>query len=326
LLTDFVIQFFSEQPRRERAVFGLLTGKQTISILYAALIHQQLQWLHLYPSLSKEAFSAAITTLKVQRMLRETETGLILTEKGQHLKQAAVTQLPLPTHYQPWMNLPVFAPRFFLGVQVLSEASYANRAYQPISVNWATQQVVKQWYQQVDHRAAVTTLSSLFQGLPTELADTLAANMIGHDYAGQLMPATLQAHFERLDALAALVQQLANTRSMWTALWGGPRDFVSRPAQQTLAQARAGMALPTIAHRSHRKQSTINEHLLLAAIMGETLPIEHLVPLKIHRALNRVTQIYDHQALLAAIPGSTFFQIRLFQILSFQGRWPRVTT
>ncbi|MDN6090789.1 MAG: hypothetical protein L0I56_03315, partial [Lacticaseibacillus paracasei] len=67
-------------------------------------------------------------------------------------------------------------------------------------------------------------------------------------------------------------------------------------------------------------------HLLLAAIMGETLPIEHLVPLKIHRALNRVTQIYDHQALLAAIPGSTFFQIRLFQILSFQGRWPRVTT
>ena len=145
MLTDFVIQFFSEQPRRERAVFGLLTGKQTISILYAALIHQQLQWLHLYPSLSKEAFSAAITTLKVQRMLRETETGLILTEKGQHLKQAAVTQLPFPTHYQPWMNLPVFAPRFFLGVQVLSEASYANRAYQPISVNWATQQVVKQW-------------------------------------------------------------------------------------------------------------------------------------------------------------------------------------
>ena len=61
----------------------------------------------------KEAFSAAITTLKVQRVLRETETGLILTEKGQHLKQAAVTQLPLPTHYQPWMNLPVFAPRFF---------------------------------------------------------------------------------------------------------------------------------------------------------------------------------------------------------------------
>ncbi|EPD09976.1 hypothetical protein Lpp48_12526 [Lacticaseibacillus paracasei subsp. paracasei Lpp48] len=51
-----------------------------------------------------------------------------------------------------------------------------------------------------------------------------------------------------------------------------------------------------------------------------------MVPLKIHRALNRVTQIYDHQALLAAIPGSTFFQIRLFQILSFQGRWPRVTT
>ena len=50
-----------------------------------------------------------------------------------------------------------------LGVQVLSEASYANRAYQPISVNWATQQVVKQWYQQLDHRAAVTTLSSLFK-------------------------------------------------------------------------------------------------------------------------------------------------------------------
>ena len=110
--------------------------------------------------------------------------------------------------------------------------------------------------------------------------------MIGHDYAGQLMPATLQAHFERLDALAALVQQLANTREYVDGVVGGPRDFVSRPAQQTLAQARAGMALPTIAHRSHRKQSTINEHLLLAAIMGETLPIEHLVPLKIHRALD----------------------------------------
>ena len=69
LLTDLAIQFFDTQPRRERAVFGLLAGKKTISNLYAALTHQQLQWLQLYPSLSKELFLQAVAQLKMHGQL-----------------------------------------------------------------------------------------------------------------------------------------------------------------------------------------------------------------------------------------------------------------
>lgn len=326
MLPDLVIQFFNTQPRRERSVFGLLTGKQTISILYAALSHHQLQWLHLYPGLSKEAFLAAVTRLKAQKYLAATETGLVLTEAGQKRQIQAAQMVSLPGHYQPWMRVDKFAPRFFLAVQVLSEASYHSQAYRPISTDWATQQAVKRWYRKTPIKTAVTELTDLFERLPESLADELAANLVGHEYAGQHRPATLQAHFANVNALAAVVREIAAAKNQWYALWGGPQDLVTRPAQATLKQVWSDVDLATVAAQSHRKMSTVKEHLLLAAIMGQDVPITKLIPPAVHHALDQATQWQDHQALLATIPDSEFFQIRLFQIFKMQGRWPRAAT
>ncbi|KMO47853.1 hypothetical protein PY97_09465 [Lacticaseibacillus rhamnosus] len=329
MLTDLAIQFFDTQPRRERAVFGLLAGKKTISNLYAALTHQQLQWLQLYPSLSKELFLQAVAQLKMHGQLTTTETGLVLTAKGQQFQRQAAKRVPLPTYYQPWMHLAKFAPRFFLAIQVLSEASYHSQAYRPISTDWANQQAVKRWYRQLNIESAIADLIALFERLPPQLADILAANLIGHDYAGQAQPPTLSAHFSRINALAALVNEIAAIKdegNPWYKLWGGPQDLVTRPARYSLQQVQAGVGLKAIASKSHRKLSTVKEHLLLAAIMGESLPVEQLIPQPIHQALDQIDQWQDQQVLLDTVPASDFFQVRLFQILKLQGRWSRVAT
>ncbi|EGF34456.1 hypothetical protein AAULR_10660 [Lacticaseibacillus rhamnosus MTCC 5462] len=60
--------------------------------------------------------------------------------------------------------------------------------------------------------------------------------------------------------------------------------------------------------------------------MGESLPVEQLIPQPIHQALDQIDQWQDHQVLLDTVPASDFFQVRLFQILKLQGRWSRVAT
>lgn len=129
--------------------------------------------------------------------------------------------------------------------------------------------------------------------------------------------------------MAALVNEIAAIKdegNPWYELWGGPQDLVTRPARYSLQQVQAGVGLKAIASKSHRKLSTVKEHLLLAAIMGESLPVEELIPQPIHQALDQIDQWQDHQVLLDTVPATDFFQVRLFQILKLQGRWSRVAT
>ncbi|WP_054661807.1 hypothetical protein [Lacticaseibacillus camelliae] len=98
MLTDFVVQLFDEQPRRETAAYMLLNGKKTLSVLFAALQHGQLQWLQLYPTLGRADFQAAVKQLVNAHALTHTETGLVLTDPAAKMQAAA--RVPLPTHYQ----------------------------------------------------------------------------------------------------------------------------------------------------------------------------------------------------------------------------------
>ena len=324
MLTDFVVQLFDDQPRRETAVYMLLNGKKTLSVLFAALQHGQLQWLQLYPTLARKDFQAAIKQLVASGALTSTATGLVLVDP--QAKAAAAKRVELPTHFEPWMGVREFELRLLLGVQAVSEAPYHNSHYQPAVRDWAVQQYVRRWYGQARHTDFAGELTVAFALMPAASANRLAKHLIGHDFVGGAQAEDLAGEFRHLDDLAQLVALIA-AHPDWPALqslWGGRVALLSPSNYRACQLIDAGQTREQVGLSLHLKPSTVNEHLLAAAIFGWQPPIKALYPpalLQAFAAVNPHEQ--DYQKLLAALPDAEFFHVRLFQILNLQGRWPR---
>ncbi|MCI1985951.1 MAG: helix-turn-helix domain-containing protein [Lactobacillus sp.] len=324
MLDDLLIQFFNAQPRRLAAVYLLLTGKRTLSVLYAAMQHQQLQWLQVYPTLDRADYQAAVTRLQKQGYLQETATGWVLADTA--AQQAAAARLPLPHAYHAELGVHDFSARFFLAVQVLSEASYGQKAYRPLTNDWVVQQAVRAWWAKSQPTAAVAELTAAFSQLPDATATLLTRHMVGHGFVGPGSLATVAAQFAELEAVAELITVIA-AHPQWQALnrlWGGKQPIGSATMYQALALSQAGWPKAQIGQRLKLKPSTVDEHLLTAAIYGAQLPVASFYSpaqfAQLQALVPRAQEAY--QTLLAAVPGSEFFQIRLFQILCFTGRWP----
>lgn len=313
MLDDFLLQFFDDQPRRATSLYLLLTGKKTLSVLFAALEHQQLQWLHLYPTLSRPDFQAAIDRLLAAHYLEKTETGLVCAEP------VAPSAISLPTAYQPWMGVHTFSPKFHLAVQMLSEASFHNARYRPVTQDWAIQQQLRHWWQQIDRQTTISELKALLDAIGDEAATNLLNTMIGHEFVG----AGNVNEIAQIQALAQLIAQLdAGVAPDWHMLWGGRKPLGTKTQYAALQMIQQGTRREVVSQRLRLKPSTINEHLLGAAIFGAELPLERLYPQVMIDSLTQVDSSLNYQELLDQIPDSDFFQIRLFQILSLQGRWP----
>lgn len=325
-LTDLIIQFFDDEPRRPTSLFGLLSGKKTLSILYAALLHDQLQWLGLLPGLARPEFDAVVSRALATGLLQTTAAGAVRVAPAATVT-AAATRVPLPTAFQPQLGVAEFAARFYLAVQVLSEASFGDNHYRPLTDDWPTQQWVRGWYRQVTPATAITALTAQFDQLPVAAADRLAARLIGHDYVGRGVAATLAETLQETQALSLLLHQLtaAPAADSWRALWGGPRALLSPSNEQALALANQGASREAIGRRLRLKPSTVNEHLLTGVIFGASLPLARFYSPATITALTDLTdpQYTNYHALLTTFPDLDFFQVRLYQILTYQERWPQ---
>ncbi|WP_461224076.1 YpbB family protein [Lacticaseibacillus suihuaensis] len=325
MLDALIIQFFSATPRRPTAVYLLLIGKKTISVLFAALQHDQLQWLQLYPTLARTDFQAAVARLVAQGALQKTDSGLVLAQPA--VQQAAQRELPLPAHYRADWDLEGFGRRLVLAVQAVSEARFGNRRYRPAADDWATQQAVRRWFQDRhgDWSGVIGELTAAFAALPQATADRLASHLIGHGFVGGATAVGLQASLEWCEALGQLAAAIA-AHAEWPALqalWGGSHSLLSASNQAACDLAAAGVARPEIQARLRLRESTVNEHLLGATILGWRPPSSLFEP-ALAAAFDALAQPHeqDYRRLLAAVAGADFFHVRMFQILQLQGRWP----
>ena len=317
MLDDFLLQFFDAKPRRELALYLLLTGKKTVSVLFAALEHHQLQWLQLYPTLPRADFQAAIGRLQATHALEQTDTGLILIDPA--AKKSAQQRVSLPTAYQPWMGVHAFGPRFHLAVQMLSEASFHNARYRPVTQDWAIQQSLRRWWQGIEVTTTIAELKTLLASLDDGVAKALLSEVIGHDFVGAGDLDEMR-HVQVLSQLIAAIE--ASDAPSWQALWGGRKPLGTKTQYLALQMIQQGASRQQVSERLHLKPSTINEHLLTAAIFGAEVPLAQLYPPAMRKALASADATLGYQPLLETVADSDFFQIRLFQILSLQGRWP----
>ncbi|WP_196246195.1 helix-turn-helix domain-containing protein [Lacticaseibacillus zhaodongensis] len=320
-LDDILLLLLDDQPQRPLGLWGVITGRKTASIMFAGLQHQQLHYFGLLAGLSKPDYLAAVQRLLTAKLLQQTDEQVWRTATGRARCAQLHGMAATLASYDPELNVQQFAPRFFLAVQVLSEASYQQRQYVPLSADWQVQQYVRRWYHGTRAELADTVqeLTVIFSQLHPATADYLAMLMIGHEYVGS--GADQDSPLRRELALCDLLHTIeSRPASAWQRLWGGRISLLPPAAAQTSAEFLRGASVQELVARKHRRISTITEHLQLAAIMGQQLPLDRFLSVQQQAVLATAWAggQRTYQELLAALPGVEFLQVRMFQIMMYR--------
>lgn len=340
LATVLILFSSSTQWRRSKAVKNILIGRRTVSNLYWALQYQLLpDFGALHGALSNDV-EQAVSRLKRQHLVTsDDELRLLLTKQGVAYQNKLRKQLPnlaaLTTAAQ--FDIFRFADRLALATQVVSEYSYANNRYYPQEIGLFDTQLVKRWFLQNKDQALPQYLYTLFNRFLTMLkrddfAVTFVQGLSGHQLTGEtdLQIAKEQGttptvvSLTRLILMAQLFNQLHESRKSKMALLiqGLAKPVIAVSAQKTLTMfcRFPDLSLLEIARRRRIKLTTVQEHLLEAAIVlpEKQVPVQQLLASSVEEKLASA-QPHDlanwsFQEAGQKIAGLDFFSFRLFQI------------
>lgn len=152
-MLDYLLMLLSaKQLRRIRVVENILHNRRTVTTLFWGMRYQILPWLGSDRQLQRNTFDAAINQLVATRLAQIDQSQILLTDAGSQAKAKFEQQ-----HYQPEFqrfyllaDLDKVEQRLLLAGQVLSEYSYHNKNYAPLSFDEDDLQTVKQWFHQQD--------------------------------------------------------------------------------------------------------------------------------------------------------------------------------
>lgn len=281
----FLLELFSaQQPRRSRIIYAVLKNEMTVSAEYWALRYNILRFARVLPELTKKQFDQFIKQLVKQGALKEVDEGIyIRTSTGDdllvtyHREHYQLRYMDVFVNY----NVANFAQVMLLTNQVISEWSYANKAYYPMQINQQQMAYVKMWFQQQDKATLVETwtkaVSDFLKTLDEHEANQFIATWSGHEVIGlansQLeLPVTWTEWDSMMWQRDIYAKWLRHLETNDVAPLRALVDLVARlsgplsKVQRSLAGLQAGYQEDVIAQHQHLKLGTVREHFLTAAI------------------------------------------------------------
>lgn len=329
---ELLIRLLSaSQPRRPKVIFNCLTGKRTVSVLYWALRYKLLSWLNVFPSLQWDTFNGAVNKLVQDKRVTVQSDGQLLSNEA--LENDELSELFPAEQRQVYriMHVKIVAETTLLGIQALSHTIYHDMGYFPVSVSERARVQVRRWFRSSSFdenhiRDLTLALNRWLATMPARKADVFLSQLAGEMHPGytvqQLSQAlnlpTWQIDLIQAANLAAFAQFCQADTHGWRNLLSPFMDqALPRPVKQTLSAVQQGTTRTAISQQRGLRPSTINEHLLTAAILLplDQFPYEKCVDeatresIKKHQPVN----IDNWQGSLGATPDQ-FFQYRMTQI------------
>lgn len=306
-MTDWhVLQFFSQsQPRKISVLRQILTNRRTGSTLYWGLRYHYLNYLNCQPHLDVQHFEHDISGLIRQGLLLKENQGLLLTDRGKQVSMSKATDYSFSRYpelnqkydYLLWQSI------LLLMVQVASESSYHNSNYYVASSNLKGQFFIKNWLQIYGIKKLVSEISSAltnFLGyLNNTKADLFAAKLVGHMKNGmsdqqiadllKISPVEVQITWKDLglqfaDYLFKHQEFSINQLVRVTVLPG----ILTPTIQKTAALFNQGKKVSEIMQIRRLRQSTIEEHLQILAILQPNFPFDRILSNQDIKILERV--------------------------------------
>lgn len=306
-MTDWhVLQFFSQsQPRKVSVLRQVLTNRRTGSTLYWGLRYHYLDYLNCNPHLNIQRFNRDISMLVHQRLLSKENGGLLLTDQGKQVSELKANDYSFPLHpelnqkydYFLWQSI------LLLMVQVASEASYHNSNYYVASSNLKGQFFIKNWLQIYSVKKLIDeiskTLTSFLDQSDAFKANLFTAKLVGHEKNGMsdqqiaaslgISPIDVQITWKDLglqfaDYLFQHQEFNINQLARVTSLPG----ILTPTIQKTATLFSQGKSVSEIMRIRHLRQSTIEEHLQILAILQPTFPFDRILSNQEIRALKEI--------------------------------------
>ncbi|MFT8446785.1 MAG: helix-turn-helix domain-containing protein [Liquorilactobacillus nagelii] len=329
-----ILYFFSTvQARRPVVIRQLLINKRTVSNLFWGLEYQLLDWLAVAPNLNKVYFEQQIDQLQHSESLKVVENGVILTPSGfqQWQKYQAI-------HY--WRQAPLLVQQYqvrawkkmlALLIQVFSEMTYHNPHYYVNITDPQLQYWLKRWLRHFSRQQLqqefVRTLTTFLIQKPQLVADVFLNMFSGHQVAGQTLLQLQQQTGWTVGELNCLLSdfslQLAEKLLTQGPAWQELIKLFRLPSRLTASSVRSyqlflkRQTVAEIARQRKLKVSTIQEHLLEAAIFENDFPYQHILSTEIQRQLLvsfPQSDLVNWNYQVVNQLGIPFFQFRLFQI------------
>lgn len=293
LEAELLLATFATIPRRYKAIFYGLAGKQTVSNLLALREYELLSYFHLYPKLSQTKFQAQLVQLQQAGWLDldQSAATAVLTDSGAQLlkEQKLATAWPQAYDYWQFGDWQLQWQRLLLGVQVVSNRWHQVTQYQPLTESFQVQQELRNWWRYwlpQDWHQFKWELQTILATLP-ESAGTLLVN----SFSSQSFPGLTSQHLAQLrqqsptvlqlaqvNSLGLLLQQLQQAPQRWpmlTSLLPLPQSPLPRNVARTYQQLLAGQTWSQITQQRRVKASTLQEHLLVAAILMPNFPFQN---------------------------------------------------
>lgn len=333
--TYLITLLSDQQPRRMRVIENILTNRHTVTTLFWGLRYGILNWLGSDRQLVRADFDGQLRQMQDDGLLQLDNQFILLTSQGK-----AVQAQFLSRHYQPrftsdYLNYQVNAawPRLMFASQVISEFSYENAKYAPISFEDHELRYVKRWFAANKSAAIIQDFKDELTGFLGTLSETEATFMtellVGHDspglsidqLTGQLKLPSIDGEIMANDLIVGLMQYADQQTTLLKQLFADLHleSPMSHSGYVTYQLFVANHSIAQIEQQRFLKLSTVREHLLEAAIFdGPQFPYQRLLTAE---------QLADFDAQYAGniddwqvqnVSGDKnldFFNFRLFQIM-----------
>lgn len=292
----FILNLFDKKTGLKAAqTFHILQGKRTGSTLFQALRNQTLTYYGLFPQMERTAFDAVIQKSTQTGALIEKEEGwFYLTESGRSWIRRYFDSTGCPDQIDQslygFFDLD-FWEKIQLLTQVLSEKSYLNTVYVPMTQSLPQQYWVKKWLYRYEDDSLLDRFYQewlyLFQQMGDEKADVLSRQLTGHSQIGQtrgqLLGKKSQDKVFLIDQIHGLLQLIDAHSSDCPLFYSVRQDAseenhgqLSKTAYETKQLLEENLSPEEIAVRRQVKLGTISDHLVEIAILQGSQETLHL--------------------------------------------------
>lgn len=311
---------------KKTTLYLLLTGKKTSSILVFGYFNQLLPFFGLFRNLRKEDYENALMSLK--------KTGLIEEKQG-FLYSRSSLEAPLDLTEYPFLKgypYSVFDQElwglFLFSLQVLSEKSFKNAQYLPLSQDFLTGVKIKVWLkknhlQEEKILMVKEEIAQLNSQLPQKSANRLSQLWQGHEVLGQV-----PAQIYPLDKMEGYLTYYHDLHSFIFFLKQGNYPLLKDLLQEkenSVSQTKKFLTKDSSLSQLQRKRpelkpSTLRDHLLEIAILEEAqFPFENFIQKETKLILNDYVKnhpqvIHWDYKTISSTKEMDFLSYRLWQI------------
>lgn len=342
-LSMFILSLFQHGFKvRWTTAYFVLIGKKTSSVLTYASCYQLLSYFHLFPKLQKHVFYQELEQLEKEHYIVIDGDWVILTNEGKHqLKHVDFSSVHFLNRFYDYKEKERIFQSLLLMMQMMSEYSYHNRHYLPVTTNLTIQAQMKQKWKQLQvypftevQPVFLEEIQRLLLSLSLKERYLLSAQFTGHEIIAktneQLALELSHTVFEVelwLESIKSYLCQLSQTD--FPLLY-----FILQPhynQQNALYRAVAlGVSqyesIAQMSQRLHKKEGTILDYVVEVALYTAHFPYDNYLQgaeawLETYYQQHPNVGSWVFKEIKQQQPQLPFYQVRLFQIKKGQEQW-----